>query len=304
MVLGKRGMELVHLVDADEDIGGSMRWITRMPGLGAWGHVIDYRRVQFERLEHVSLGMGSSLDAAAVLDYGAQIVVVATGAHWVGDGLSGATRQPIPGADASLPHVLTPEQVMVEGKRSPGQRVAVLDYEGYFTGTAIAEHLRGEGYEVEFVTSHESVAPIADQTLEGLPVRRRLHSLGIRAHRGMVAERISEGGLELVGEFEQRSSLEVDGVVLVTQRVSDDALYRELVADADALAAAGIEAVYRIGDCVAPRLIADAIFDGHRLAREIDSPHPESALPYLRERPLMVSASSAALEAFTVPPAF
>ena len=30
-------------------------------------------------------------------------MIVATGAHWVGDGLSGVTRQPIPGADASLP---------------------------------------------------------------------------------------------------------------------------------------------------------------------------------------------------------
>ena len=79
--------------------------------------------------------------------------------------------------------------------------------------------------------------------------------------------------------------------MLVTQRVSDDALYRELVADPAALEAAGIEAVYRIGDCVAPRLIADAIFDGHRLAREIDSPDPAIALPYLRERPLMGESS-------------
>ena len=46
---------------------------------------------------------------------------------------------------------------------------------------------------------------------------------------------------------------------------------------------AGIEALYRIGDCVAPRLIADAIFDGHRLAREIDSHDPAEPLPYLRE---------------------
>ena len=36
----------------------------------------------------------------------------------------------------------------------------------------------------------------------------------------------------------------------------------------------GIEALYRIGDCVAPRIIAEAIFDGHRLAREIDSENP------------------------------
>ena len=67
--------------------------------------------------------------------------------------------------------------------------------------------------------------------------------------------------------------------MLVTQRLSDDALFRELAADPDALAAEGIEALYRIGDCVAPRLIADAIFDGHRLAREIDSPDPALPLP-------------------------
>ena len=59
--------------------------------------------------------------------------------------------------------------------------------------------------------------------------------------------------------------------------------------DPAALAAAGVEALYRIGDCVAPRLIADAIFDGHRLAREIDSDDPSQPLPYLRERPLMTS---------------
>src|SRR5947208_2637930 len=36
-VLGKRGMELVHLVDGADDIGGCMSWITRMPGLRTWG---------------------------------------------------------------------------------------------------------------------------------------------------------------------------------------------------------------------------------------------------------------------------
>jgi dimethylamine/trimethylamine dehydrogenase len=67
--------------------------------------------------------------------------------------------------------------------------------------------------------------------------------------------------------------------VLATQRLSDDALYRELVDDQGDL-----EGVYAIGDCVAPRVIADAIWDGHRLAREIDSADPATALPWKRER--------------------
>jgi dimethylamine/trimethylamine dehydrogenase len=163
----------------------------------------------------------------------------------------------------------------------------VVDYEGYFTATAIAEQLRREGLDVEFVTSHEAVAPYGDQTLEGRPVRERLNQLGVRVHRAVVVERVAEGGIELHGEFQVRTDLDVDGVVLVTQRRSDEALYHELASDRQALDAAGIEALYRIGDCVAPRLIADAIFDGHRLAREIDAPEPAQALPYLRERPLV-----------------
>ncbi len=286
-VLGKRGMELVHLVDQNDDIGGSMSWVSRLPGLGAWGHVIDYRRVQLDRLDNVELGLNRSLSAEDILDYGAQIVIVASGSHWVGNGLSGVTRRPIAGADSSLPHVLTPEQVMLEGKRPSGKRVAVVDYEGYFCGATLAELFRGEGYEVDFVTSHDAVSPYCDQTLEGLPARRRLHEIGVRAHRSCTVLEIQDGGIELEGEFGARSRLDVDGVVLVTQRISDDALYRELAADRAALEEAGIESLYRIGDCVAPRLIADAIFDGHRLGREIDADDPRHALPYLRERPLV-----------------
>ena len=70
----------------------------------------------------------------------------------------------------------------------------------------------------------------------------------------------------------------------------NDALYLELRADEARLAAEGIEAVYRIGDCVAPQLIADAIFDGHRLAREIDCENPAVPLPYVRERPVAAHA--------------
>ena len=69
----------------------------------------------------------------------------------------------------------------------------------------------------------------------------------------------------------------------MTQQASDDALYRELAADPDALAERD-RAVYRIGDAVAPRPISETIFDGHRLAREIDQAAPAQPLPYLRER--------------------
>jgi len=105
-------------------------------------------------------------------------------------------------------------------------------------------------------------------------------------HRGVALDQVERGLVSGIGEFGDPFELETDAVVLVTQRVSDDALYHELRADEQQLEAEGIEAVYRIGDCVAPQLIADAIFDGHRLAREIDSENPAVPLPFIRERPV------------------
>jgi dimethylamine/trimethylamine dehydrogenase len=39
------------------------------------------------------------------------------------------------------------------------------------------------------------------------------------------------------------------------------------------------------------RMISEAIFDGHRLAREIDGPDPSVALPFDRERSVPDEAS-------------
>ena len=83
----------------------------------------------------------------------------------------------------------------------------------------------------------------------------------------------------------------------MTQRRSNEALFRELKDSIglEQLKAEGVDALYRIGDCEAPRLTADAVFSGHRLAREIDSADPSIPLPFKRER-RMVDAESVARE--------
>jgi dimethylamine/trimethylamine dehydrogenase len=101
---------------------------------------------------------------------------------------------------------------------------------------------------------------------------------------GLLLTEIEPGRLTAVDENGETLDLEADAVVLVTQRISNEELYLELKGDEEALHERGVEALYRIGDCVAPRLIAEAVFEGHRLAREIDSDDPAVPLPYKRER--------------------
>jgi dimethylamine/trimethylamine dehydrogenase len=100
----------------------------------------------------------------------------------------------------------------------------------------------------------------------------------------VMLEGIEPGRLVAKDHLGEPLELEADAVVLVTQRLSNEELYLDLKADEDSLGANGIEALYRIGDCVAPRLIAEAVFEGHRLAREIDAEDPSIPLPYKRER--------------------
>jgi dimethylamine/trimethylamine dehydrogenase len=284
IVLAKRGFQRVHLVEATDQVGGTLRWIPRLPGLAEWGRFLDYRLVQLAKLPNVDVIVGTRLDADSVREYGAELVIVATGASWSGDGLSPASHEALAGADAALDHVFTPEQIMVDGQRPPaGTSVAVYDTEGYFMGAGIAELLHGEGYAVHIVTPHQQVAGQCDVTGEGHRLRTRLHELGIVFHRSVFLTDVAPGRLSGLGEFGEPFTLDADATVLVTHRLPENRLYRELVADRTELAAAGIQGLFQVGDCVSPRMLVDTVFDGHRLGREIDSPHPEQPLPYLHE---------------------
>ncbi len=300
-VLGERGHD-VHLREAEDELGGHWKWVSRLPRLNEWSRVITYRDVQLRKMSNVEVHLGvGTMTADDVLSYGADKVVIATGSHWHTLGMGAETHAPIPGADASLPHVLTPEQVMA-GK-PVGDRVVILDGDGHFMGVALAEMMAEQGKDVTIVTNMSEIAEYGVFTMDVMNNKRMMFNAGIKQYRNHWGERIEPGkitlfylyrhGAELLGpnaggiprpESKAVMDLPCDSVILVTSRVSNDSLYRELRARRDEWAAEEVQGVYRIGDCHAPRQLHNAIFDGHRLAREFDSPHPQHPLPWIRER--------------------
>ncbi len=279
LVLGRRGFEAVHLVEAGTALGGKLRWTRELPTLGDWGRVVDHRVLALSAQPSVEVILGRRLSVAEVLDYGADTVVVATGSRWVVDGSQPGRLEPIVGHERAL----TPERVMA-GERPAAGRVVVYDTDHYYVGPGLAELLALEGYETHLVTTASRVSPVSDETLEGDMLRRHLHRVGVVVHPSVTVLRVDEDGVYGETALGDDWSLAADGVVLVTQQESDDALYRELVADPTSLAAAGVRAVHRIGDAVAPRMPSEAVFDGHRLGREIDSADPDVALPWRSEQ--------------------
>jgi dimethylamine/trimethylamine dehydrogenase len=283
VVLGKRGFAAVHLVEAEPEIGGRLRWARRLPTLGDWGRIIDWRAIQLARLPGVQVVTGRRLTTRDVLEYGADLVVIATGSAWRGDGVQPGYPDPMPGADPGLPHVLTPEQACA-GKRPAGPRVVVYDTDGYYVAPGVAEMLAGDGFKVTVITTFDVLSPVSDETLEGDMLRAHLHRAGVSVRHATTITRVGAGSVAGHDRHGEPWSAACGGVVLVTQQASQDTLYRELVGDEAALTAAGIGGLYRIGDAVAPRMISEAIFDGHRLAREIDGEDPGQPAPYRRER--------------------
>jgi dimethylamine/trimethylamine dehydrogenase len=82
---------------------------------------------------------------------------------------------------------------------------------------------------------------------------------------------------------DKRQSVAANSVVMVTSRQPNDELYRTLADNPDALEAAGIRSIQAVGDCDLPSTIAAAVYDGHKVAREMDAPPANPDLPFRRE---------------------
>ena len=302
VVLGKRGYD-VHLVDSSSELGGHWKDVARYPRCAEWRRLITYRETQLAKLDNVEVHLGvKPLRVGDVMEYGADRVVVATGAHWSTRGFGPEVHSDMEGADADLPNVLTPEQIMA-GKPVPGRTAVVMDGDGRFTGIAMAELLADQGKDVTLVTNMHDVVQFSLYTMEMANNKRLMYEKGIRTYTNHWGCDYRDNVLSLfylyrdtaaLTEYEPgkwgriRSNdlvrLDCDALVLVTTRVPNTELYDGLKARRGEWKDFDIEDVYRIGDCHAPRHITNAIFDGHRLAREFDSPHPQYPLPFIRER--------------------
>jgi len=77
------------------------------------------------------------------------------------------------------------------------------------------------------------------------------------------------------------STLACDAIVMVTDRIPNDALYHELK---PVLAEGKLKSLRLIGDAEAPNIIAQAVFSGHLAAREFDEQVDLDETPFKVER--------------------
>jgi len=267
MALGKRGYEVV-LAEASRELGGRVLREARLPGLAAWIRVVDYRRGQLAKLPNVEIALESRVDADEVRGYGFDHVAVATGARWRADGVGRWHTRP-PALDPAV-ETLTPDELMA-GRRPAGERIVIFDDDHYYFGGVLAELLAAEGKHVTLVTPEVRVSEWTLNTMEHVRIHRRLVEAGVELATARTLVAVQGGAARIADAYTgAEHELPLDGLVLVTARLPNDALALELGATA-------------IGDAYAPGTIATAVWDGRRYAEELDGEPYGDTVPFRRE---------------------
>ena len=274
--LGQRGYRVI-LTDAGRDFGGRVVRESALPGLAEWRRVADWRVTQIEKLPNVFPYLGSPMSAADVLEAGSRDVIIATGATWRRDGIGRARQTPV-----TAHNVFTPDDLM-NGKLPQG-RVVLYDDDHYYMGGVLAELLAQNGCNVTLVTPAPTISAWTEYTLEQSRIYARLLSLGVTLlPHHVLASSTPEAVTVHHALASAETTLPADALVLVTERVPNDSLYRELQ---PALAEGRLDSLRLIGDAEAPNIIAQAVFSGHLAAREFDETVDPDVTPFLRERTL------------------
>jgi dimethylamine/trimethylamine dehydrogenase len=267
-VLGQRG-NTVSLVEARTEFGGRVALESNLPGLAEWRRVIDWRLSQITKMDNVSLFPGSHMSAEEILNAGIADVVIAAGAKWRRDGVGRELWQPIPGHD--LAHIFTPDDIMA-GKLPDG-RVVVYDDDHYYMGGVLAEHLANQGCEVTLLTPGPMVSYWAQYTMEQHRIQSRLMYLGVSLYPQHILVSIRADSVTISNTVSGvGTDFPCDAVLLVTDRLPNDALYQALK---PALNEKKLSSLRLIGDAQAPDIIAQATFSGYLAAAEFDETIPD-----------------------------
>ena len=283
--LGQRGYD-VTLLEARKELGGRVLRESALPGLNEWRRVMDWRLTQIGKMKNVAVYPSSTMTAGELLETGAQNIILATGATWRRDGMGRTLRKPITGYQ--LQNVFNPDDLMENLEsgglppESPALRdIVIYDDDHYYIGGVLAELFASKGYSVSLVTPAPLISYWAQYTLEQERIQHKLMRLGVRLYPQTVLTHIENDCIRITNTISgSENELSRDGVVLVSDRISNDTLYYELK---PALEEGKLNSLRLIGDAEAPNIIAQAVFSGHLAAREFEEEKKEGT-PFKVER--------------------
>lgn len=234
----ERGHRVV-LWEREDRLGGQMAVAAQARMNQPFARFVDWQGRRLERVG-VTVVLGREATPDAVLEHGADVVVVATGA---------IPRLP-DAAGLDQPHVHTAAAVL-QGERHLGARVLVVAEDDRPAPLAVADHLAGRGHDVLLVHRSPEPAPLMNAySIGGVLARLDADGGRLLPHARLVAVEGSTVHLANVYSGRRFEVEGVDDVVLACGAVSDAALYHFLLGR--------VPRLHLVGDAFAPRRVVAA----------------------------------------------
>ena len=276
--LSKRGYD-VTLAEKDAQIGGRVSKERLLPGLSAWGRVVDYREGQINKLKNVNIYLESEITKKDILEFDFEHICFATGSKWRNDGVGRINLHPLE-IDSSM-NIYTPDDIMsdtkIEGK------VVIFDDDHYYMASVLAEKLIKKGNEVVFVTPASIVSEWSLNTLDQPFIQKRLIELGVQIICNKSISKVGRDTVDLSCKYTGKiSSLETGNILFITSRQPLNELYKSFSQD-EIKRHKHIKSIDIIGDANAPAPIAWATYAGYNYAFNLDKAVDDNTLPFKRE---------------------
>ena len=259
VVAATRGHE-VTLFESDASLGGQLRLIVRNPRREEFDRIVEWRVAQLEQHD-VRVRLGQRATVESIVAERPDKVIVATGSRPRRNGWhdGGSSRGPLAGAEQ--PHVTTTWDALL-GSCDDAAHVVVIDGHGYHHSTDVVEYLARCGVRITVVTAASVFAPGVDDH-DRPDLLRVLRDCPVEIVASAAVESIGVDHVVLRDSYRGQMRV-VDGVDRVVLSIGQDPVDDLWTALRDH----GIDAP-RIGDCVTPRGIEHAVFEGHRAGRAV-----------------------------------
>ena len=242
----------VTVYEKNGDVGGQVNLAQKGVGRSGMGEVVRYLT---RRLKELAVPIITNKEATPSLieSENPDAIIIATG--------SKPNTKPVPGVYGP-PSVLTVRDVL-EGSFPAGEKILFLDENGGHHATATVELLADQGKRVHMVTSDLFIgielAPIGDLYL----TRQRLFQKRVTFTTDVRVEEI-QGTVVKARDMHSNQPIVYEGydtIILDMGNEAEDLLYRQIKGR--------VKELFRIGDCVAPRGIGMAVFEGRKAGESL-----------------------------------
>jgi 2,4-dienoyl-CoA reductase-like NADH-dependent reductase (Old Yellow Enzyme family)/thioredoxin reductase len=253
---GAAGMEAVRvaalrghkvmLYDQANELGGQIRLASVPPYRGEIKNVSEYFSNQIRKLG-VKFELNKKVTLALIKEIKPDVVILATG--------STPLLPEIPGINRD--NVVLANDVLA-GKTDVGETVVVAG--GGMVGSEVAEFLAEKGKKVTIVEMLNEIASDMEVRTRKL-LMSRLAKHGVKMFTGVKIDEVTEEGMSVINKKRERHVIKADTILMALGAKANNKLAEELKDRSWEF--------YCIGDCVEPRRIIDAIYEGSYVARQI-----------------------------------